>query len=163
MRDFMRRSRVVTESNNIQADLQLARGQAAVSRNLVSICPLATAGTNACDAAAANYNLGWLVYTATTANAVYNSAASTAASDLQHVAGSIKNMSIHASVAGVLTFNARGELLINGAEDVTFTTCYMPDGSDAGTNTAAVPGIVLDITASGRIASSTLEAGAACD
>lgn len=165
MRDFMRRSRVVAESNSMQADLQLARGQAAVSRNLVSICPLAVAGANACDAAAANYNLGWLVYTATTPNAVYDGAAGNAASDLQHVAGSVKNMSIHSSVAGVLSFNARGELLINvnGAEGATFITCFMPDGSDTGTNTAAVPGVELNIAASGRIASSKLDAGASCD
>lgn len=167
MRDFMRRNRVISESNSIQADLQLARGQAVASRNYVSICPLATAGANACDAAAKDYNLGWLVYAASTPNAAYDGTASNAASSLQHVAGSVKNMSIHANIAGVLTYNAQGELLVNNgvapANDATFLTCYMPDGSTTGTNTTAVPGIELDIAASGRIASSKLEAGAACE
>jgi prepilin-type N-terminal cleavage/methylation domain len=161
MRDFMRRNRVVAESNSIQADLQLARGQAAATRGYVSICPQAVGGGTTCDAAAKNYDQGWLVYTSTSPNAVYDGTAT----KLQHISPAQTNVSMRASSGGVLTYNARGELLISATPNAsaTFITCAMAnEGDSVGTSTTAVPGMQLDVANSGRVASNKLAAGASC-
>jgi type IV fimbrial biogenesis protein FimT len=161
MRNFLYRNRVIAQSNNIQADLQLARGQAAATRSYVSICPVTTAGGTTCSASATAYDQGWLVYTAIAPNTAYDSAVS---GSLQHVAPATSNISIRASNGGVLTYNARGELIVTGssATSTTFITCSNPTGASVGSNTTDVPGVQLSVANSGRIASSILATGDSC-
>ena len=161
MRNFLYHNRVIAQSNSVQADLQLARGQAAATRSYVSICPLAQAGGSACDTSGTSYDQGWLVYTATTPNTAYDA---TVAGSLQHVAPAAGNISIRVANGGVLTYNARGELLVAGSDttSTTFTICSNPTDASVGTSTTAVPGVQLSVANSGRIASSTLAGGASC-
>ncbi len=161
MRDFMRRNHVVAQSNGIQSDLQLARGQAAATRGYVSICPLATAGTTTCDTSATSYDLGWLVYTSSAPNSAYASATD----ELEHVGPVTDNITVRVSNGGVLTYNSRGELIVGGnsTTSASFKTCAKVDSSDSlGASTSIVPGIQLAVANSGRIASSKLDAGADC-
>lgn len=162
MRDLLRRNKVVGQSNNIQSDLQLARGQAAATRRFVSLCPRATGSGTSCDTSGADYGRGWLVYSASSSNVAYASSTDV----LQHVVPAGEDVSVRASTDGVLTFNARGELLVGGTTgtSVTFLTCSIASGSDdVGTSTAAVPGIRLEVASSGRIASSKMDAGSSCE
>ncbi len=168
MRNFLRRNQAVGQSNSIRANLQFARGQAAATRSYVSVCPLATAGTTTCSNSG-TYDLGWIVYTAAAPNVVYNSA--TAGNTILLVVAAPINTSIRADIASSatalttpITYNARGELLMSGVPtNVVFSTCAKNAPTDSiGTSTTAVPGIQLSAAGSGRIASATLAAGAAC-
>ena len=157
MRDFMRRNRAVEQSNSMQSNLQSARGQAAATRTYVSICPLTAAGGTTCDTTGKSYANGWLVYNATTPNAAF-----VAPNTVNEVVAAPANTSIMADQAGVLTYNALGELLVGGTPtNVTFRTCA-EDSSGATINTNAVPGIQLAASNSGRIASSQLAVGTSC-
>lgn len=162
MRDFLKRNRVISVSNSIQSDLQLARGEAAAARKYVSICPLESAGTTTCDSASKSYDLGWLVYTSEAPFTVFDSTKDT----LEHIAPAVTGISLRSSYAGVLTYNARGEFLVSGTLDPTgrFMTCAMAeDGDSVGVSTSKVPGISLSVANSGRIGSASLEPGEACN
>lgn len=161
MRDFLKRNRVISVSNSLQSDLQLARGEAAATRSYVSICPVSATGTNTCDKTSGSYDLGWIVYTSTTPFTAYDSKTDT----LEHVAPAVTGISVRGSHAGVLTFNARGEFTVSGATDPTgtFMTCAKDSDSDVtGVSTTKVPGILLHAANSGRIGSTTIAAGGAC-
>jgi type IV fimbrial biogenesis protein FimT len=159
MRDFMRRNRVAAQSSNLQADLQYARGQAAATRSYVSICPLTTAGTTTCNTGA-SFDAGWLVYSAPTSTVIYDAADPKFV--LLHVAPAPSGVSLRSSAsagAGVLTYNARGDLLPG---DVTFNACAQSSAGGLGSSTTAVPGVLLTVAGSGRISSSKMDAGTAC-
>jgi type IV fimbrial biogenesis protein FimT len=164
MRDFMRRNRAVEQSNGMQSNLQYARGQAAATRSYVSICPVTTAGGQVCDTADGVYNNGWIIYTAPTPNTVYTAATGYT---VQESIAAPANASIIADTAGVLTYNSLGQLLVSvpaagTPANVNFFTCA-EDNTGATINTATIPGIQLSAANSGRIASSPLAAGAACN
>jgi len=161
MRNFMRHNQVVSQSNSLQSNLMYARGVAASTRSYVSICPLSTAGSTTCSTTTGAYDLGWLVYTTTSPNTVYGTAATDA---IQMNVAAPVNVSIRAGSVGVLTYNARGELLVGSQPtSVTFTTCAKSSSSDSiGTNTVAVPGIQLNAANSGRVSSTVLASAAAC-
>jgi type IV fimbrial biogenesis protein FimT len=163
MRNFMRHNQVVSQSNSLQSNLMYARGLAASTRSYVSICPVSTAGSMTCSTTSGTYDLGWLVYTTTSPNTAYSAAVTTS---LQMNVTAPVNVSIRAGSVGVLTYNARGELLVAPAQQptsVTFTTCAKSSSSDSiGTNTVAVPGIQLNAANSGRVSSTVLSTGAAC-
>jgi type IV fimbrial biogenesis protein FimT len=161
MRDFLKRNQVVGVSNSIQSDLQLARGEAAARRQYVSICPLSTAGSAACSSSAKSYDSGWLVYTSATAFAAYDSKKDT----LEHVAPALTGISVRSLYGGVLTYNARGEFLVSGVADPTgtFITCAkINEGDTTGTSTAKVQGLLLTVSAAGRVASSKIADGGSC-
>ncbi|WP_445147429.1 GspH/FimT family pseudopilin [Dyella sp. Tek66A03] len=160
MRDFMRRNQAVAVSNGLMADLQFARGQAAATRSYVSICPRAnttddTCGTNA------TYDLGWVIYSASAPNVAY---VTTSTATLQRAQPAVNGASVRASASGPITYNARGELLVGGGGDATFTTCAKVAPSDPeGANSSRVPGIKLSASHSGRVGSASLASGATCD
>jgi len=158
MRDFLRRNRAVAQSNSIRSDLQFARGQAATTRSYISICPLAASGGTTC-AAGKSYDEGWLVYVAAAPNKAY-----AAGDELQREVAAPTGTSIRTSVAGVLTFNSRGELLVGGTPtSASVIICAKTlDADTVGTSTAAVPGIRLELASSGRAASTKLAPGATC-
>jgi len=159
MRDFIRRNRVVEQSNGMQSNLQYARGQAAATRSYVSICPLAAGGA-AC-AAGGDYGLGWLIYTAPMPNTAYDPTAPTT-NILQQTIAAPSNTLINADQTGVLTYNALGELLI-GETPANVNFCIFAENTDGtAINTSAVSGIKLSAANSGRVASESLAAGAAC-
>lgn len=162
LRDFIRRNRAIAQSNAIMADLQLARGQAAATRSYVSVCPRANKTDNTCDTGG-SYDLGWVVYSASAPNVAYAATVAGASDALQHVSASQSDSAtVRASSAGVLTFNSRGELL--STSDVTFISCAKSASADTlGVNTARIPGVRLQVSPSGRISSSQLPAGAACE
>lgn len=159
MRDFMRRNQVAAQSSNLQADLQYARGQAAATRSYVSICPLATAGSTTCNTGA-SFDLGWLVYSAPTPNAIYDGTKTTFV--LLHVAPATSGVSLRSSASagnGVLTYNARGDLQTG---TVSFMACSQTSSGAVGTNTTAVPGTTLTVSASGRPSATKMNPGDAC-
>jgi type IV fimbrial biogenesis protein FimT len=164
---FMQRNSVIAQSNSLQANLQFARGQAAATRGYVSICPLAPASSSTaplnttCDTADGNYQYGWIVYSATSANTAFSATTST----LQAVVPAPSNMSVNASTAGILTYNSLGELLAAGTPaTVNFWTCADATAGDAlGVSTTTVPGVQLVAADSGRIASSQMVAGQVCN
>lgn len=163
MRDFMRRNRAVAQANSIRSDLQFARGEAAATRSYVSICPLgsaSSAGLPTCDTGK-SYDQGWLVYTTDTPNSTYDAAVT---GSLERSVSAPSGASIRASTAGALTFNSRGELLVGGVPaSVSMAVCAKQgDGDSIGSSTAVVPGIRVDVTGSGRAASSKLAPAAAC-
>lgn len=161
LRDFLKRNRVISVSNSIQSDLQLARGEAAATRKYVSICPLSAAGSTTCDTTSGSYDLGWLVYTSAAPFTVYDSTKDT----LEHVAPAVTGISVRGSYAGVLTYNSRGEFTVSGTTDPagTFMTCAKDnDGDLTGVSTTKVPGILLSVANSGRIGSTTIAPGGAC-
>jgi type IV fimbrial biogenesis protein FimT len=165
MRTFMQRNSVIAQANGLQANLQFARGQAAATRSYVSICPLApasgsTSPTNTtCSTSTGNYQSGWLVYSAKTANSVYSASTST----LQSISPAPNNMTVLANANGVITYNSLGELVVGGnPTNVDFIVCATSVGSTTGSSTTAVPGIHLSAAGSGRIASTTLTSGASC-
>ncbi|MGC1550210.1 MAG: GspH/FimT family pseudopilin [Rhodanobacter sp.] len=164
MRDFMRRSTVASQSNGIMADLQYARGTAVSTRSYVSLCPRLANGKVGCDSKG-RFENGWLVYTAATPNVSYDGKG---ASDpnLLHIAEPAGKVSIRASAAGVLTYNARGELLVvddsSEDSDVSLNTCIKPDADDTGSSTSGVPGAKLSVAHSGRIGVANLAAGDSC-
>jgi type IV fimbrial biogenesis protein FimT len=165
MTAFLQRDQAVAQSNNIRANLQFARGQAAATRAYVSICPLAAAGGSTC-ATTGVYDLGWMVYSAAAPNVAYNAA--TAGNAILLSVAAPTNALIRANQSGPLTYNARGELLANVAStgtptNVIFKTCAKSTPADlTGVNTTKVPGIQLSASSSGRVASSTLAAGVSC-
>jgi type IV fimbrial biogenesis protein FimT len=163
MRDFMRRNRAVAQSNNIRSDLQFARGQAAATRSYITVCPLSAPGGTACSTGK-NYDAGWLVYISTAPNATY---VASATGSLLRTEAAPSGTSIRANVAGPLTINSRGELLVSSvpsSTSVTFNVCAkVADADDVGSSTTAVPGIQLSASGSGRVASSKLGAGASCE
>lgn len=106
----MRRNRAVEQSNGMQSNLQYARGQAAATRSYVSICPMVAGGAQTCDVGA-TYDNGWLIYTASAPNTAYDASV---AGSLQLAVAAPTNTSIIANTAGVLTYNALGELLTPG-------------------------------------------------
>lgn len=161
LRDFLRRNRAIADSNAIMADLQYARGQAAATRSYISVCPRATTTDNSC-ATNGSYDKGWVVYSASSPGVAYAATSAGAADALQRQAPDMSSAaSMRASSGGVLTFNSRGELL--SSADVTFITCAKQAGSDAlGINTSRIPGIQLNVARSGRVSSTQLAAGAAC-
>lgn len=163
MRDFMLRNRAVAQSNSIRSDLQFARGEAAATRSYVSICPLASSsssGLPTCDTGK-SYDAGWLLYTASKPNLSYDA---TVTGSLQRSVAAPSGVSIRASSAGPLTFNSRGELLVDSVPaSASMIICAKSGESDGiGASSTAVPGIQLDITSSGRASSTKLAAGAAC-
>lgn len=162
---FMRRNNVTAHANDLLADLQYARSEALTQRSFVSLCPrAATAGEadQACaDADSANFDGGWLIYGATSAHAAYD------ATDKQHpvlrltsVPGTV---SMRMGGAGILTFNARGEL-VGATGDTIIAVCYKPDAgqADAGISTTAAPGKQVRIAESGRVSVVSLNAGDTC-
>lgn len=156
MTAFLQKDQAVAQSNNIRAGLQFARGQAAATRGYVSICPLSTAGGTGC-ATTGVYDLGWIIYTATSPNAAYVPAATTNTLLLSVAAPT--NALVRANANGVLTYNARGEL----PSDTIFKICAKASSADGtGLNTTKVPGIQLNASSSGRVTTQTLVAGAAC-
>jgi len=159
MTAFLQRDQAVAQSNNLRAGLQFARGQAAATRTYVSICPVSPAGSVAC-ATTGSYNLGWIVYSAPSPNVAYNATATGYVLLLSVAAPT--NALIQANPKSLLTYNARGELLVaNFPANVTFKICAKASSYDtAGVNTTKVPGIQLN--ASGRVESSTLTVGTAC-
>jgi type IV fimbrial biogenesis protein FimT len=165
MRDFIRRNRAVAQSNALMADLQYARGQAAATRSYVSICPRASATGTTCGTDG-NYDRGWLVYTGQSAGVAYASTTAGATDNLQRQAPDMSGTtSVRASSGGPLTFNSRGELLNTASpgSDVNFLTCAKDKASDAvGASTGRIPGIRLNVAHSGRIASTTMAGGDAC-
>jgi type IV fimbrial biogenesis protein FimT len=168
---FMQRNSVIAQSNSLQANLQYARGQAAATRGYVSICPLAPASSatapqnTTCDTADGNYQYGWIIYSATSANSAFSATTST----LQAVVPAPSNMSVNSDTAGILTYNSLGELLANnggtvGPANVNFWTCADAHAGDAlGVSTTTVPGVQLVAADSGRIASAQMVAGAVCN
>jgi type IV fimbrial biogenesis protein FimT len=163
---FLRRNEVTSEANDLLADLQYARSEALTQRRFVSLCPRApTAGSadeSCADGDSANFDGGWLIYSATTAHAAYDS--SDAAHPVLRLTAIPQTLSMRASAAGILTFNSRGELVGNGG-DVIIAVCYKERGgsTEAGTSTGTVPGKRVQVSSSGRAAVGNLAAEQACD
>jgi type IV fimbrial biogenesis protein FimT len=161
MRDLIRRERATTQSNSMMADLQFARGEAVATQGYVSVCPVATAGTQSCATKSGSYDQGWLVFATTSPNTQFDGTNA----NLLKAEDALNMVSMRSDVSGVLSFNQRGELLVAGAPaSVTIATCAKSSRDDSiGTSTQTVPGFQLTVSDSGRVASSQLAAASSCD
>jgi type IV fimbrial biogenesis protein FimT len=158
LRTFMQHNRVAAQSNSVMADLQFARGQAVSTHSYVSVCPLAAAGGTTCDTADGNYDQGWIVFATTAPGAAYDGVAS----DLLRVEVAPSTTSVTTTpTKGILTYDAFGQLWASGlVAPVAFSICAASNGT--GTSTSAVPGVQLNVSSSGRVATSSMLAGASC-
>ncbi len=159
MRNFMQRDRVAAQSNNLVADLQFARGQAVSTHTYVSICPTATAGGTTCDTTDGNYDQGWMIFTTSSPGTAYSGVASS----LLKVGNAPTTTSVTSTAAGILTYDPLGQLWAGGSVAPTaFDICALAtDGSSE--NTASVPGALLNVSMSGRVAAGTMATGAGCN
>ncbi len=163
MRNMIRHNRAASLSNSMQADLLYARGQAAATRSYISICPVANPGDQTCATNSGTYDNGWLVYTSSAANTVYDGTAA----NLRRVGQAAVNASLRSSINGVITYNSRGMLLSSGDQqatsDVLFYACSKTSATDTvGVSANGTPGVSLSAAGSGRVASFALAAGASC-
>lgn len=162
---LIRRNQVTSHANSLLADIQYARSEALAQRGFVSLCPRAAnagAADQACaEDASGNFDGGWLIYGAAAAHTAYND--SDEAHPVLRLTASPGKVSLRRDAAGILTFNARGELVGNQGETV-IAVCFKPESEqgEAGSNTPAVPGKQVRIASSGRASVSTLPAGATC-
>lgn len=159
MRTFMQRDRVAAQSNNVVADLQFARGQAVATHTFVSICPTATVGGTTCDTADGNYNQGWMIFTTSAPGTPYSGVANS----LLKVGNAPTTTSVTSKIVGILTYDSLGQLWAGGSvQPTSFNICALAtDGTSI--NSTSVPGAVLNVSSSGRIAAGTMLAGAACN
>lgn len=162
---LIRRNQVTSQANSLLADIQYARSEALAQRSFVSLCPRAAnagAGDEACaEDNSANFDGGWLVYGATAVHAAYDDSDKT--HPVLRLTASPGKVSLRRNVAGILTFNARGELAGEQGETV-IAVCFKPEADqvEAGSNAPAVPGKLVRIASSGRASVSTLAAGDTC-
>lgn len=163
-RTVVRRNYVSTTVNNLVADMQYARSEAASRHQFVSICR-SVSGTG-CDVGGVNYDAGYIVY-------VYNAAANGANQSFGAVSGltllrrvqALPDVSIQATDGNVITFGQTGSPIANGSRTaLTMVVCARSKSgaTDVGQNTTTTPGARISLGVSGSIASSKLAAGAAC-
>ncbi len=144
--DVIKRNAISSQTNEMIGALRFARSTA-ISRNvMVSVCPSATASsaTPTC-LASGSYDTGWLIYTTTTANAVYKST-----DELLRVSQGASNVSVRNQSNGssqVVTFDARGSATAGG---VAFLVCAKAGGATVGGSTPRAPGRVLSLQSGGR-------------
>lgn len=155
-RDTIRRNRVGTASNALLADFNYARAEAINRGQLVSLCP--SSDGSSCTANGTAWESGWLVYTypagAASANTVY------AAGDiLLRATGAREGVAIRAGSAAVLSFGQQGQLQPGTAR--AFVAC-LRNGSGSGENSAAVPGLRIDVGGSGSLVGKALASTAGC-
>lgn len=155
-RDTIRRNRVSAASNALFADLHYARAEAINRGQLVSLCP-SSDGSN-CSADGNAWEAGWLVYTypagAAPANATY-----AAGNILLRATGGREGVAIWASSADVVSFGQQGQLRPGTA--LSFRICTRASGG-TGENSAAAPGVRLDLGGSGSLFNKPLAAGDTC-
>jgi type IV fimbrial biogenesis protein FimT len=161
-RSMIRRNGVSTQINALYSDLQYARSEAITTRSFVSLCPrsaTAVAGEKACGGATDEFDHGWLAYSSSTSGATYDTSHP---ESLLHLQDSVPAVSIRASSSGVLTLNARGEVV--GSVGRQFLVCAKAKSGQAGVgeSTRSVPGKKVVITASGRVSSSEIAVAGSC-
>jgi type IV fimbrial biogenesis protein FimT len=150
--DFMKRSTVTTQTNELLGALQFARSTAVTRNAMVSICPSTTAanGTPTC-AATNTFNTGWIIYTTKTANTAYSST-----DELLRVFQGATNASIQGKPVAstqVVTFDARGTSLDG---DLSFLVCAKADASAVGQSGVRSAGRSVNLQAGGRSAATVL-------
>jgi type IV fimbrial biogenesis protein FimT len=161
---LIRRNNVAAQANNLLSDIQYARSEAITKRSFVSLCARpadAGAADESCaDGGSSNFDGGWLVYAAKTANAAYDEKdKDRPVLRLTAIPGTV---SLRTGDAVILTFNARGELA--GGNDEAMMVCFKPDKgqAEAGEATATVPGKKVLIASSGRATVVNMSADDAC-
>ena len=157
-RDVIHRNQVSSASNAMLASLNYARSEAITRGQLVSICPGdQTAG---CTSGGTVYDQGWLVYTYPAGAASANKAYAAGTSILLRSIEPQTNVSIQAKSGTIVTFGQQGQL--KPSTPLVFATCYRSGSSGAGTITAKVPGVQLDVNGSGSVTSKSLTSGGSC-
>lgn len=158
-RAVMNRSNVVTAVNSLNADMQLARGQAASQHRFVSICR-STAGTQ-CDiptGSTFDYDVGWIVYSydvsSTGADQTYKVGSSNMT--ILRYTPQIRGASIRATDAKVFSFNQQGQFVTTaGRTSLTFVACARKTVNDVtgtvGTNVSGMQGSTLVLRQSGSL------------
>jgi type IV fimbrial biogenesis protein FimT len=160
-RSMIRRGGVSTQVNALYSDLQYARSEAITTRSFVSLCPRSTSavpGEKACGSASTQFDHGWLAYASSTSGAAYDTGRPESLLQLRE---SVPSISVRASASGVLTLNARGEVV--GGVGRQFLVCAKANsGMAIGESTRSVPGKKVVITASGRVSSSDIAVAGSC-
>jgi type IV fimbrial biogenesis protein FimT len=154
---MIQRNEVSSASNRLLADLGYARSEAATRGTYVSVCP-SDDGTSCADGAA--WESGWIVYTYAPGHAKANTDFDEGddANLLLRYTTARQAVSVQGSADDtVLTFGTQGEMKPDAAT-FSFATCYRGSESGTGHSTASVPGIGLNVQASGGAQSSNLAA-----
>lgn len=162
-RDLIRRSEVSAASNALLVDISYARTEAINRGSIASICPSAD-GTS-CSSTGATLDDGWIVYTyapgAAVAASAYDNTKPASNLLLRHT-GAQKTVSIESQTNAVLSFGPQGQTEPSGTEYHMQTCFRAPGASGHGTSTAQVPGSLMDVTASGAVATTTMGVSADC-
>ena len=156
-RDAIHRNQVSSASNALLAGLAYARTEAINRSQLVSMCP-SSDGAN-CTPGGQAFESGWIIYTYPAGAASANKAYSAGLIKLQSL-GARAGVSIQSKGATVITFGQQGQLDPN--TQLTFATCYRDGATGTGASTNAVPGVELDVRASGGVTTKAWAIGAAC-
>lgn len=156
-RSMLQRGKVSGASNALLADLRYARAEAIDRGQVVSLCP--SSNGSSCTAEGKAWESGWLVYTYPAGAASVNVAY--AAGDLLlRASGARPDVAIRTGNDSVISFGQQGQLRPGAA--LSFVACLRSGDDTDGKNVAAVPGIELDIGASGNLSSKPLVAGTDC-
>jgi type IV fimbrial biogenesis protein FimT len=143
--DLMRRNAVSSQTNEFMGALRLARSTAITRATYVSICPTAAPNATAPSCSNSNvFNTGWLVYTAKTSGAVFNSANG----ELISVGNAMGNASLQGpSSVAVVTFDGRG-MPSSGA--ISFRLCAKGSSATVGESRPNYAGRRIDLQSGGR-------------
>jgi type IV fimbrial biogenesis protein FimT len=150
-RDFMRRNAVTSHMNELLGDLRYARQLANTDMSVVSVCASAdpSATTPSC-ADDGHYEQGWIIYKAPTAGTDFSDSAGF---ELLRATQPMTNVSIRADSDGVVSFNQRGAATQGEAN---FHVCAKSSSDAIGQSTPRVPGLQLQLMASGRASSTQM-------
>jgi type IV fimbrial biogenesis protein FimT len=161
----MKRQRVNAAVTQLRADLAYARAEAVSRSSFVSICASSTG--DSCSESS-DYSTGWIVYSypvgAKGADQRYDASKAGAGFSLLRGTDAATGVSIHATDGDVISYGQQGQIkrdLTGGA--FNFLICSFPPGAEQPENSSSVPGSDLQISGSGIVSASPLEADASCE
>lgn len=155
-RDTLRRSHVSAASNALLASFNYARAEAITRGQLVTLC--ASASATSCSSGTA-WQGGWMVYSYPAGAASSNAAYASGNLQLRNTDAQ-GSVAIWAAQSSYPSFGMQGQLKPAGST-LRYITCFR-DSSGTASNTAAVPGMQLEVNSAGGIISRPLAAGASC-
>ncbi len=160
---LVRRHRVSSVANQLLADLTYARAEAATRGKYVSMC--ASDDGTSCSSLR-GYASGWMVYAYPTggagANQLYDHTKSDTYTRLRGTSVQ-QGVAITATDAIPLTYDQQGQVKRDLEKSpFGFVVCSFPIGSGYAENTAAVPGVGVELIGSGGVTLKTLASTASC-
>ena len=145
-RDFMRRNAVTARSNELLGDVRYARDTASTRNIIISMCASNNAGnaTPTCSGDG-KFEVGWLIYIATTSGQVFNGTQA----NLIKVNQGAADVSIRSNATQIISFDQRGAS-VSGTP--TLVVCSKRPADTIGGSYSRTTGRRLDVQPSGRSA-----------